>query len=368
MRILQIVHSVGNGGAEKFVVELSNELARTNEVLLCSVKPVEAWMLPPKKISAAVDLIELDFKKKYSVVLFVKLYRLIKNNKPDVVHVHSSILVFYFYILSIYFKKTQFLQTVHNTITPGYAKLFRFLSILSFINRGFLNICISESIFEQYGSAYPKLRFVHIDNGIERLSLTEKYEATEREIAGLKKDKSTKVFAAIGNYSSFKNFAVLAEAFRELEAAGRNVVLLLIGGGASCNQKNYAEVAEVKAANTYQLGLKDNVSDYLSCSDALLMSSTKEGMPLVVLEALSIGLPVVSTPAGGVVDMVEPGVNGLIAMGFEKADLIEAINAFLALQDRRIQEIKENNLRKFVERFSIAQCAKKYVELAYIVL
>jgi len=365
MKIIEIVYSLGNGGAEKFTVELSNELAKNNEMKLCSVKAIAGWMIPPKKITAAVELIQLNFNKKYSIVLFCKLFSLIKKNRPDVVHVHSSILIFYFYILSLFFKKTHFLQTVHNTITPGYAKLFRFLSMLRFIDRGFLNVCISKSIFEQYVSVFPKLRFVHIDNGIEKLSLTEKYEVTEKEISGFKKDKSTKVFSAIGNYSPFKNFAMLAEAFRELEVAGRNVILLLIGGGESCNQINFAEVAGLKTGNTYQLGLKDNVADYLSCSDALLMSSTKEGMPLVVLEALSIGLPIVSTPAGGVVDMVEQGVNGIIAKGFEKKDMLEAINAFMTLPDRQIREIKENNLKKFAERFSIAQCAKKYIELAY---
>ncbi|HEY5498797.1 MAG TPA: glycosyltransferase [Bacteroidales bacterium] len=366
MKILNVIRSLANGGAEKFVVELSNELAKVHDVKLCSVKPVEAWMLPPKKISPAVKLIELDYEKKYSFILFCKLFRLVKKVRPDVIHVHSSILVFYFYILSIFFKKTLFLQTVHNTITPGYMKLFRFLSILRLANRDFLNVCISQSIFEQYSLAFPRLRFVHIDNGIEKLSVTEKIELTRQEITGFKKDKSTKVFTAIGNYSSFKNFIMLAEAFKELEAAGCNLILLLIGGGRSCDQKNYAEVAGIKVANTFQLGLKDNVADYLGCSDALIMSSTKEGMPLVVLEALSIGLPIVSTPAGGVMDMVEHGVNGVIANGFEKTDMIEAITAFLTLPDRQIREIKENNLKKFAERFSIAQCAHRYIETAYI--
>jgi len=366
MVILQVIHSLGNGGAEKFVVELSNELAKTNEVKLCSVKQVEEWMIPPKKINAAVELIKLNLYKKYSIVLFCKLFRLIKKSRPDVVHVHSSILVLYFYFLSLFFKKTIFLQTIHSTITPAYEKLFRFLSLLRFINRGFLNVCISESIFKQYCSAFPKLRFVHIDNGIEKLSVTEKIKLTRQEITSFKKDKSTKVFIAIGNYSSFKNFTMLAEVFRELEAAGCNVILLLIGGGKSCNLKNYAEVAGIKAANTFQLGLKDNVADYLSCSDALLMSSTKEGMPLVVLEALSIGLPIVTTPAGGVVDIVEPRVNGVIANGFEKKDMLAAINTFLSMSDQQCREIKKNNLEKYAKRYSIVQCAQKYIEAAYI--
>jgi glycosyltransferase involved in cell wall biosynthesis len=236
---------------------------------------------------------------------------------------------------------------------------------LRFINHGFLNVCISKSIFKEYKSAFSKLRFIHIDNGIEKFSLTDEFEVTKKEIDSLKKENKTKVFAAIGNYSSFKNFTMLTEVFRELESAGCNVILLLIGGGKSCNFKEYAKVTAIKAANTFQLGLKDNVADYLSCSDALLMSSTKEGMPLVILEAFSIGLPILSTPAGGVVDMVEPGVNGVIAKGFEKKDMLEAIHTFLNLMEGELLEIKTNNMKKFTERFSIVQCAKKYMESAF---
>lgn len=367
MKIIEIIYSLGNGGAEKFVVELSNELAKKNEVKLCSVKPVEEWMLPPRKLSSAVDLIEIDHDKKYSFNLFHELFRLVKKTKPDVVHVHSSILVLYFYFFSLFFKKTLFLQTVHSTLTPAYAKLFRFLSLFRFINRGFLNVCISKSIFEQYSSAFPKLRFVHIDNGIERVALTDKFELTKNEIAGLKKDKSIKVFIAIGNYSVFKNFTMLAEVFKEFEKTGFPAILIMLGGGRSGDQKNYAEVEQIKGENTFQLGLKDNVADYLHCSNALILSSTKEGMPLVVLEAISLGLPVISTPAGGIVDIIEPGVNGIIAKGYEKAAMIEAINSFMSMTDHQVREIRENNMKKFNARFSIAGCANNYLQLAYTV-
>jgi glycosyltransferase involved in cell wall biosynthesis len=365
MKILQIAHSLGNGGAEKFVVELCNELAKTNEVTLCSVRPIEAWMLPPRKISSQVTMIELATVKKYSAVLFFKLFKLIRSTRPDVVHVHSSILVFYIFIISIFFRKTRFMQTIHNTITPGYAKLFDFLQRMRFVNRAFVNMCISKSIFDQYKSAYPNLNFVQIDNGIDKLSMTDKFATTKKEVEGLKKDKDSKVFTAIGNYSSFKNFSMLAEAFKELQHENINVILLMLGGGKSCDKINYEEVARIKDKNTHQLGLKDNVADYLGCSDALIMSSTKEGMPLVVLEALSVGLPVISTPAGGVVDIIENEANGIIARGFMKEDLLTAIKTFLKITEAQKQKIRENNLAKFVKNYSIKMCAGKYLESAY---
>jgi L-malate glycosyltransferase len=363
MKILQIIHSLGNGGAEKFLVELSNELAKTNEVKLCVVKPIQEWMLPPKKIAAAVELIELEFPKKYSLILFCKLFRLIKKNRPDVVHVHSGLLVFYIYVISRFYPKTLFLQTIHNTITPGYRKLFHYLRKLHFLNRHFVNVCISKSIFEQFRSAYAKLNFVHIDNGIANVSLTDKFEATKKEIASLKKDGHTKVFVAIGNYSDFKNFTLLAGVFKELEIKNVNAILVLIGGGEYGNKKNIAEVAAMKGNNTYQLGLKDNVPDYLYCADALVMSSTKEGMPLVVLEALCAGLPVISTPAGGVIDIISDGHNGYIAEDFSKEALLLKILQFIKLADADLEKMKKRNKNDFAEKYSLATCCQNYSAL-----
>ena len=50
----------------------------------------------------------------------------------------------------------------------------------------------------------------------------------------------------------------------------------------------------------------ESVADYLCNSDAFFLSSTHEGMPISVIEAMSIGLPIICTPAGGLVDMVIP--------------------------------------------------------------
>jgi len=57
------VYSLGNGDAEKFAVELSNELSKENEVILCSVKEIEDWMIPAKNIRGNVKTTIMGFNK-----------------------------------------------------------------------------------------------------------------------------------------------------------------------------------------------------------------------------------------------------------------------------------------------------------------
>ena len=108
MKIIQLIYSLGNGGAEKFVVELSNELAKNNEVILCSVKKIEDWMVPAKNIRGNVKTTIMGFNKKYSFKLLYLFFSFLKNNKPDVVHIHSSLMVFYFFLISIFYKNIRF--------------------------------------------------------------------------------------------------------------------------------------------------------------------------------------------------------------------------------------------------------------------
>lgn len=362
MRILQVIDSLGNGGAEKFTVALGNELAVSHEVTLCSLRPIEKWMLPPKLIHEMVEVIDLGGHKKYSISSLRKLINTVRKRKPDVVLAQSSIAAFYAFIVSLLYSRPKYFQVVHSTLTPGYRKVFRTFSALSPLSKRMSNICISGALYQQFRNTYPKLRFLEIDNGLPEPQLSEDLERVRLELKRYKKDDSTKVFLAVGNYSDYKNFVVLTEVFRQLHLSGRNTVLLIIGGGGGASATNYEKVAAVRAPNTHQLGLRGNVADYMACADALIVPSTKEGMPLVIIEAFASSLPVIATPAGGVVDMVEHRRNGLLSRGFSQQEILESIKEFLLLSETEVKLMRSRARETFSERYSISKSAIKYLD------
>lgn len=363
MKILQLTASLSNGGAEKFLVELSNELARDHQVAICSVAPVEDWMYPPKKIASAVKLIELNCTKKYSLHLFKQLYQLVKNEQPDVVHVHASILMVYFWGLSLCFRNIRYIQTIHSALTTGYKKILKLYNRIWFINNRFLHVCIANSIYQECRSHFPRLKFTRIDNGIQPLKTTNHLQSVQKEISNYKFTEQTRVFIAIGNYSPFKNFEMLADAFAKIRQLGYDAILLVIGEDKLDNQHQYKKVAQKCPENMHLIGSREHVADYLFYADALVLSSTKEGMPLVVLEAFSVGVPIISTPAGGLVDLLKHNENGILATGFDNEALAKAIKQFLELGDASLKTINENNLQKFEQKYSIKICVKKYVNI-----
>lgn len=363
MKILQVTHSLGNGGAEKFIVELSNHLARKHEVLLCTYKNDEPWMLPPKNISASVKRMSLGIHLKKKFSNWLKSWMLIYNEKPDIVHVHSSLVLIYMYFLPFFFRKIKFIQTIHNTVTPKYKSIFIWISRIPLVRHRWHHVCISAQIYHDFAALFPKHKFYQIDNGVASMSLSDNFENTKKEIEAIKGDDSAKVLIAIGNYSDFKRFDMLVEAFVETQAVIPGIRLIILGEDKSPNMANYQKAKSKSNNYVSLLGLKTNVADYLYLSDALVMSSSAEGMPLVILEAMAMGKPVISAPAGGIPDMITNKVNGFIAKDLSKEALITVILDYLQCEADLLKAIELNNISKYKISFSMFVCAANYENL-----
>jgi glycosyltransferase involved in cell wall biosynthesis len=361
LKILQLITSLDNGGAEKFCVELSNEMSNLHDVKIATVKPLDSSMVPVQILSERVKLITMNNYGKYGLKGVFQLYKLIKKERPDIVHVHSSLIMIHLFLITRLFVNIKFVFTIHSTVSPAYNKLFKLISYSKFLRKEIVNVCLSKSLQTEFAENFPKLNFYCIENGISPLSSTVELQNVQKEISSLMNNKNTKVFISIGNFSPVKNYLNLATAFRELSA--ENIILIIIGDDQSKEKSYWVELEKIKTNNTYLLGTRSNVADYLSVSDAIIVPSTIEGMPLVVLEAFSLGIPVISTIAGGLKDMINNQENGVIIEGFDSISIQTAIKKFNAMNQEHILEIKERNKKVFAERYHIKQCAAKYLIL-----
>jgi glycosyltransferase involved in cell wall biosynthesis len=361
MKIFQLINSLGNGGAEKFVIELSNQLSTRHNVLLCPFKPVEDWMIFPKMLSQQVVLKSLNKEKGFDLGVYKQLYRLFRTEKPDVVHFHLDATIKYILPLVPLFKKVKFVYTIHSNLNADKITLFRKLNRFRFLAGKVNYVCISESIYSEFKTAYPGLRFSLITNGISQMALSSKSQQVEKEVQGYKPNVRTKVFLTVGNYSQPKNFQLIVEVFRRLYEENENVILLMIGNDSDPARTEWKKIERQKAPNTFMLGLKNNVQDYLSVSDAYCLCSIFEGLPISILEAYSFGRPVLSTPAGGIPSILKNSRNGLLAGDFTPDSYYAMMKEFLRLPESDLAKIKEHNLSDFMSRYTIKTTSENYL-------
>ena len=97
----------------------------------------------------------------------------------------------------------------------------------------------------------------------------------------------------------------------------------------------------------------------------LLMPSLEEGIPNVVVEAMAIGLPVISTNCGGVVDLIDEGVNGWIVPTRNPEAMADAITNFTEFSSEKIQEIRLAARKKVEQQHNEEQMVKGMEELYY---
>jgi glycosyltransferase involved in cell wall biosynthesis len=137
----------------------------------------------------------------------------------------------------------------------------------------------------------------------------------------------------VGVLERYKGVDVLAEAWRDVAARVSEARLLLVGSGP------LAPVAQALAderAEWAQRLAPEEVARALDESSLLVLPSRSEGLPRIVIEAFARGRPVVGTRAGGIPDIVEDGVAGLLVPPEDARALADALTT--ALSDRELLE------------------------------
>ncbi len=360
MKILHLIPSMNMGGAEKFALDLANELAvdDSNEVYLCSIDKISDDSILSKQVSPKVHLISLDKTTGYSLAIIFKVFNLIRKLKPDIVHTHLRALPYASF--SLVLLRIPTVHTIHNLAhketKPVVQKVHKVLFDLFNIVPVSISDLVLESTKVRYGNKYNEL----IYNGVKALSKTKEYDNVKREIDKYKRTDNTLVFLSVGRISKQKNQLMHVEAMKRLNDSGMDFISIVIG--ALDSDVEYAKVcleAAKNSSNMHFIGLKSNIGDYMYCSDALCLSSIYEGLPLVVLEAMSMGKPVLSTPAGGVPDVVQNGINGYISKDFEEESYVDILNKYSQYPIENFENIK----KLYDENYSMQICMNNYYDL-----
>ena len=142
-------------------------------------------------------------------------------------------------------------------------------------------------------------------------------------------DAEIPVIGSVGLLREEKAFEVLIEAGQVLAAAGKKFRLVIVGDGPERDKIERA-IARFNLEDVVILtGIRLDVPDLLAAMDVAVCSSDWEGGPLSILEYMQAGIPVVATSVGGIPEMVEDGVTGLLVPPRDPEVMAEAIGRLL---------------------------------------
>ncbi len=139
----------------------------------------------------------------------------------------------------------------------------------------------------------------------------------------------TPLIVSVGNLRKVKDQQTLIHAAHQLQQQGHTFHLLLVGDG----QRRAALEQRTHDLNLHShitfMGRRADVSAILADADIKVLSSRSEGLPAAIMEAMAAGLPVVATAVGGVPELVQDGVTGLLVSPDDAPALADALAVLL---------------------------------------
>ena len=360
-RILEILPRFHCGGAERFVVDLCNELAASCDVTILCVTKIEEGDFLVKELRPEVKLIRLERRQNFwsDFAAMPAVWRIISQLHPDVVHCHlGGILLAGLAILS-HIPRVPYVYTVHNNafVDAGNRLLIR--RILFRFGRVY-PVAISEESQESFTQAYGFSAPLIVNGTRDARISPDSLEAVREEVSSWRSSPDSQLLLNIARIVPQKNQLALARAAANVSAEGVQLDVVFIGEAVHPEIRD--EIVKLNCPHLHIAGLKKAPLPYLALADALILPSVFEGLPITLLEAFSLGVPACVSPIGGMKDVVRDGVNGLVSAGTSEGDIAELLRRWCALsREKRIEMGRA--AQKSYEPYSIEKCAVSYIEL-----
>lgn len=340
MRILQIITLCELGGAQSVVVNLANSLCEKHEIIVAAGDGNgKMW-----------ELLDTNIKKEYIpylkralspidelrvIIAFKKLYL---KYKPDIIHLHSSKVGI---LGRIAFPKSKIVYTVHgfDSIRVAYRKYLpieKFLqnrcSAIVGVSEYDKNNLLKEGINHQVSCIYNGIMTpLHITN--DPFSEIKGYKCKILCVARLASPKRLDLFLKIAS--------LLPE-----------YAFIWVGNQRVVNQKY--------TSNVYFWGNIPNAGCYNEYADLFFLASDYEGLPIVIIEALACGKPIVASAVGGIPELLN-GKNGF-AVNNDAQEMADKIN--LILSDEKLKkEMGHEAQQTYLHKFTVNKMVDSYMNL-----
>jgi len=347
MKVAHVISSLGTGGAETLVAELSKIYNENGiETLVVSILDVKG--IPYNTLKKYnIKIIELRYKNVLNPKIALDIYKYTKD--CDFVHTHTT----YAQLYSAFFlPKKKLITTEHNTDNRRRnKKIFKIIDYFMYKKYKKI-ICISEAVKESLNDWLnsTKEKSIVINNGIN----LEKYtNARKLKKSDFKISEENIMLVNVARFSNQKNHLKLIEA---MQYTKKDIHLFLIGDG-ELKDKIKEKINQLNLNNrVHFLGLRDDVERILKTADIFILPSLWEGFGLAAVEARVAGLPLIIADVSGLNNLFEEREYILKINSNSSKDIAEKINYLV--DNLKVINIKEDDL----SIYSIKTMAKKYIK------
>lgn len=357
IKVMHIGGSLRYGGAEKSLIGLVNNLdKKCFNVAVCYLfgnGPLEQEL-----DTNGVEVIKLHLTKANLLLSLYRLFRIMRIYQPDIVHTH----LFSPGVLGRVVAKLAGVPVIiaHEHGLTLWKKKWHIMYERWAIRFTDVRIAISEAV-RQNRIAREKTaseKIVTIPNGVDIAYFApSRWErGNSRAELGLSRDSFC--IGTVARLTEAKGLKYLLLAMKRVNKSIPDVILLIVGDGPLREElEEYSRELGIDNAVIFT-GYRSDTPRMLAAMDVFVLASVREGLGVSLLEAMAMQKPVIATRVGGIPEVIQDGVDGILIPPTDANELARAIiNIF---KDREFSDNLALNARKrIVEYFSIESTAKR---------
>src|SRR5262245_45642233 len=326
VRVLLLTRGLGPGGAERLLAEQVRAGSPDVEYDVAFLLPWKSHLVPEFE-SLGVRATCLGVRSELDPRWLWRLWRLIRSGHIDVVHAQAPMsAAFVRVLLRVMPRRPVLVYTEHNR-WPSYDVVPRIANQVTFpLNDAVFAVSsdVRDSVAERWQSRVEVL--VHgVDLDAVRAHAEDR--ADVRRELGITDDELLVV--TVANYRTAKGYPYLLRAAAQLRDEGAPVRFAVVGQG-----QREADVEQLHAelgldGTMTLLGYRPDAVRVTAAADVFALASLHEGLPVAVMEAQALGVPVVATEVGGLREAVANDVSGLLVPPADPGALAVALRAML---------------------------------------
>ncbi len=357
IKVLHIIKSLGRGGAEMLLPEtLKVHDANQFEFHYIYFLPWKNQMVEAIE-SAGGKVTCFSAKNNLQLLLqYPKIIRYCKENDIQLVHAH---LPWAGFVSRLVHKLTKIptLYTEHN-LQERYHFITKTINRLTF-NAQTLAIGVSEDVTASIqNNIQPKIPAITILNGVNTDSFIRDKQVVANEIrTSYQIPKETFLVGTVAVFRFQKRLDKWLEVMSVAIHENPNIKGIIVGAG-PLEAELIAKHKELQLEGKVLFaGLQTNVKPFYEAMDVFMMSSSFEGLPIALLEAMSMECAIISTDAGGIKEVLRPEEDGII-LGVDQWQALSNLVLDLSKDQEKLAFFQANARKRVVQHFSIVAMVK----------
>lgn len=368
LKILQLITELDVGGAEKVLLSLVKKLNRDKYMVMVAYLKGEGRLAEDFR-NAGIEVFDLRMRNRMASGAVIRLYRLLKRENIKILHTHLIQADICGFLAGKMAGVPVIISTKHN---PDEFRKRRSIPVWLdgiFANRSDKIIAVSNAVrdFLIKWERISEDKFTVIHNGVDLDDFNLKESASATSITAKKKelgiDSSSQVVGSIGRLDEQKGHRFFLEAIPEILKRVQRVKFLIVGDGPLRSKLEKLSEKLKISQNVIFTGIRHDVPEILAIMDVFVLPSIFEGFGIVLLEAMAMERAVVASKVGGIPEIVDDGLTGILIKPANPPEIANSVITLLK-NPEKAKQIGETGRKRVKETFSADSMVKR-VETLY---